>query len=282
MLLEKLMEKFDSATEEVLRNSEAEKNAYSVDVLTPSLTPASQYDSMPILSVFDNNVLARQDDVQTSTHGGMRQPSSTAASPAMSKSAQCGKLTRLEKLRRQLVVMLPSQHDVDLLSEESQGWWLLRRHILPHLVRFPDHDLSRPFDTKSVSVGHPMCIARLLLCCALCIQQLSPKFDSRRLDMKIPLDELMEKITTTVAGAVTSDDELIGSMEGVECLILQGVFQINAGNLRRSWLCFRRAINVAQLMGLHRVSLNSAVDGSVDLPETRRHYMWYQIVKGAS
>jgi hypothetical protein len=90
---------------------------------------------------------------------------------------------------------------------------------------------------------------------------------------------MMEKIVTTVTTIVTSDDELIGSMEGIECLVLQGVYHVNAGNLRRSWLTFRRAINVAQLMGLHRVSLKTSQEAA-DLMETSRHYMWYQIMKG--
>lgn len=49
---------------------------------------------------------------------------------------------------------------------------------------------------------------------------------------------------------VTSNDEMLESLEGLECLVLEGVFHINSGNLRRAWLVFRRAISLAQLTGL--------------------------------
>ncbi|GKT64067.1 hypothetical protein ColTof3_11406 [Colletotrichum tofieldiae] len=44
------------------------------------------------------------------------------------------------------------------------------------------------------------------------------------------------------AAYVTGNDQLIGSQEGLECLILEIVYYINAGNLRRAWLVLRRAI----------------------------------------
>lgn len=148
---------------------------------------------------------------------------------------------------------------------------------MPHLLGISENDFQNAFDAQTVSVSHPMIVARLLLCIALSIQQLPLKIDPRRLQTRVPLREMMEKIVTFVTA--TSDDKLIGSMEGIECLVLQTVYQVNAGNLRRSWLTSRRAINVAQLMGLHRVSLKTSQEGP-DLTETRRHYMWYQIMRG--
>jgi hypothetical protein len=59
---------------------------------------------------------------------------------------------------------------------------------------------------------------------------------------------------------------------------LQGVYHLNAGNLRRSWLCFRRATNIAQLMGLHRPSFRQ--NDAADLQAQRKHYLWFQLVKG--
>lgn len=53
------------------------------------------------------------------------------------------------------------------------------------------------------------------------------------------------------ASCVTGNDQLTGSQEGLECLILETVFYTNAGNLRRAWMVLRRAIGLAQLMGLH-------------------------------
>lgn len=279
MMLEKLIEKVSAATE-------PERTSYGIDVLTPSSTPATTYDSAaPYMSLFDE-VLTRQAEANTAPNiskpYGCEMPPPTMSNPA-TPATTCQKgfapTTRLERLRRQLAAMLPCQEDFDYLSEMSQGWWLIRRHILPHVDKVPDHDFAKPFDVERVSTQHPMIIARLLLSVGLCIQQLPPDVDMRRLQTKVPLPEMMDKIMMTVSAKVTSDDELIGSMEGIECLILQGIFQVNAGNIRRSWLVFRRAVNVAQLMGFHRVSLKFRQEGP-DMMETRRHYMWYQISKG--
>lgn len=77
---------------------------------------------------------------------------------------------------------------------------------------------------------------------------------------------------------VTNDDQLLNSLEGLECLILEGVYLLSVGDLRRAWQVFRRAIALAQLMGLHtgdtskvtRVEANSLASPM---------YMWYRIVQ---
>ncbi|PYH88926.1 hypothetical protein BO71DRAFT_122921 [Aspergillus ellipticus CBS 707.79] len=86
----------------------------------------------------------------------------------------------------------------------------------------------------------------------------------------------MSGIMEFVTQHVTSDDDLTGSMEGVECLALQGMYEVNAGNLRRSWRLFRKAITIAQLLGLHRVT----VDPTPNPIEVARHHLWYQIARG--
>ena len=263
--------------EKTSQSTEENRGHYGAgDILTPSSMPSTTYDSQsPFMSFFDD-VLGQQTEANMS----MPPPQSFSVSNSgLLASASKGRsIGRIERLRRQLAAMLPCQEDVDYLSDSSYGWWLIQRHILPHLLRIPDHDLGKPFDVSTVSVSNPMAIARLLLCVALCIQQLPPNIDTRKLKTKVPLQGMMEKIITFVSGTVTSDDELIGNMEGMECLVLQGIYQLNAGNLRRAWLTFRRAINVAQLMGLHRVSLKTSQEAP-DVKETRRHYIWYQIMR---
>lgn len=270
MLLEKLMETVSQTKEETHTPYEP------VGVLTPSSTPATTYHSQPqFMSLFDD-ALGQQTEVRTP----MPQPQSISVSNS-NLPASGGKacpIGRVEKLRRELSAMAPCQEDINYLFDLSDGWWLIRRHIMPHLLGIPERDFQKVFDVSTILASNPMTIARFLLAVALCVQQLPPHIDTRRLHIKVPLREMMEKIVTTVTTTVISDDELIGSMEGIECLVLQGVYHINAGNLRRSWLIFRRAINVAQLMGLHRASLKTSQEAA-DLMETSRHYMWYQIMK---
>lgn len=79
----------------------------------------------------------------------------------------------------------------------------------------------------------------------------------------------MEKCINVVQALITSDDEYASTIGGLECLVLQGVFHINAGNPRRAWLIFRRAISIGQLMGIHKPE--STIPGG--------RQMWYQVVQ---
>lgn len=78
---------------------------------------------------------------------------------------------------------------------------------------------------------------------------------------------------TPAESLLASDERLGATLDGLECMILQMEFYINAGNLRKVWLIVRRAINIAQLLGLHRI-----VD--VDMEprlEMRRNAIWTEL-----
>ncbi|KAK0739312.1 hypothetical protein B0T21DRAFT_409666 [Apiosordaria backusii] len=63
---------------------------------------------------------------------------------------------------------------------------------------------------------------------------------------------IMRRLADTAIRLVTTNDEMLSSIESLHCILLEGLFQTNCGNLRRAWLAFRRAITVGQLMGIHR------------------------------
>ena len=60
----------------------------------------------------------------------------------------------------------------------------------------------------------------------------------------------MRHYLATASRLVTSNDELVEFLEALECLILKAAFHCNDCNLRGAWLVNKRAIGVAQLMGL--------------------------------
>lgn len=188
---------------------------------------------------------------------------------------------KAEILRRQLARMLPCQADVDFLFASSHGWWLIQQHMMPHLPGHIENDSQGLFNITTVSNGHLMSITRLLLCIAICIQQLSPETDLQQIQTTVPLRELMSSIINFLVQNVLSDDEVTGSIEGVECLALQGIYEVNAGNLRRSWLAFRKAITIAQLLGLHRKPFKTSQE-MLDVAETKRLHLWYQVSRGVN
>ena len=129
--------------------------------------------------------------------------------------------------------------------------------------------VSSTFDLFDVAKQHPNIIARTLLYFSICLQQLPPSFDTSLLHFPTSVESRVDRYISTVQKLITSDDQLVSTIEGLECLILQGVFHINGGSPRRAWLSFRRALNVAQLMGLNKT--NTSVPGG--------NQMWFQIVQ---
>ncbi|RAH78034.1 hypothetical protein BO86DRAFT_412644 [Aspergillus japonicus CBS 114.51] len=99
--------------------------------------------------------------------------------------------------------------------------------------------------------SHPIILSKRLLQLAICVQHLKPECSYLSLKDQVYLKGAAADNVTTVMELVTSRDELASSLDGVECLVLLALFQLNAGNLRRSWLTVRRAINIAQLLDLN-------------------------------
>ncbi|KAK7915290.1 hypothetical protein PG985_012993 [Apiospora marii] len=64
----------------------------------------------------------------------------------------------------------------------------------------------------------------------------------------------MERLCETAISQVSTQDRLVGSIEGLECVMLESTFYANDGKLRLSWSASRRALHLAQLMGLHQAT----------------------------
>lgn len=160
---------------------------------------------------------------------------------------------KYEKIRQNLHAALPSQHAINILIGTGKGSIYLHVLCNPYHEVF-DENARLPANLSllpNVS-SHPALLARKLLQLAVCMQQLDPSFDDSILQLSEPLEVVMSKYVDLATALVTTNEKLIDSLEGMECLILEGVFLINSGNLRRAWLCFRRAMSLAQFMGFHR------------------------------
>lgn len=85
----------------------------------------------------------------------------------------------------------------------------------------------------------------------------------------------MSRLVKTAHNLVTCNDELVNSLEGLECILLEALFENYSGNLRRSWLAARRAVAIAQMMGLNRGVEPSSLDGASVKPDD----MWSLLIQ---
>ncbi|KAK7421233.1 hypothetical protein QQX98_002363 [Neonectria punicea] len=180
-----------------------------------------------------------------------------------------------DQISRALLAAWPGQHELDLLLRASVGISVLFHGVvcMPY-SGFLRKDMPSPRDMleSPPSGSHPVLIARKLLMLATFLQGV-PSCSPKDLELKAHLVE-------TASRLVTSNDHLVSSIEGVECIMIESMYQNNAGNLRRAWLTNRRAMMLAQMMGLHK-GIDSPPPKMLDT-ETRARvnpeHMWFRLV----
>jgi hypothetical protein len=97
---------------------------------------------------------------------------------------------------------------------------------------------------------HPVLLARQMLAFAAALQYLSP---SELLPGLVEHHHvIMERLAESAISMVTMNDFLLGTLESLEIIIMEGLYHIDSGNIRRAWITMRRCVTVAQLLGLHR------------------------------
>ncbi|OBT76968.1 hypothetical protein VF21_04123 [Pseudogymnoascus sp. 05NY08] len=97
--------------------------------------------------------------------------------------------------------------------------------------------------------AHPVQFARRLIRLAICLQQSNG-----------PVDEAARYVEIA-SQHVTSKDDLMNSLDGLEALIMEATYYINNGNPRVAWLRFRRALAIAQLLGLGMADMTDRAEG---------------------
>ncbi|KAF6812029.1 C6 zinc finger domain-containing protein [Colletotrichum musicola] len=227
--------------------------------MSPSASPTAG--SCPSIQVFDSTLV-----------DGAEPPSEQCSSDHLPPLD-----TRYRQLCHELLAALPSQGDADLILSSEYTASFLQFFVLSYKDIF--HKNMRSALTLSAlptPASHPVLIARKLLYLANGLQNFHSLTDSTsQLDLGSDVTGTLKRFLDA-ASLVTNNDHLIGSLEGLECLFLQTVFHTNAGNLRRAWLVIKRAIGLAQLMGLHR---RNPVDVVVLDPETKASpsIMWHRV-----
>jgi len=114
------------------------------------------------------------------------------------------------------------------------------------LERLPDHIYGCLHSDRMADA------AKVILCLALHIQQLPADVETANISFRTPLHDVQDTCMSTAESLLASDEGPAGTLDGLECMLLQSDFYVNTGNLRKVWLIVRRAVSLAQLLGLYR------------------------------
>lgn len=207
-------------------------------------------------------------------------PSGDLPTPAPSQHEPSSLGPKYTQVSKTLHELFPCQKDIEAITAASPA----SSFVISFFSRYRDIAAGKTEDSSTVSIipppsSHPAILAKRLMQLTNCIQQIQPNTP-----LKLVATEstrcLMGKFVSIVSELVAYNDDLVGYAEGLETLTLISLYHGNAGNLRKSWLMLRRAISVAQLMGVDRWGdkpLKSADPTSNPLTIVRAKSIWFRL-----
>ncbi|KAM3070354.1 hypothetical protein ACMFMG_010185 [Clarireedia jacksonii] len=176
---------------------------------------------------------------------------------------------------------LPSREDTERICKASRHPTFVAHEVMTIPYTTLEEKELRPSNSLldiPEPNSHPVLIARHMLMLATFIQHLHPDLHKEIKGLLEPPRALMTRLVDIAVILVTTNDELLGSIEGLECVMMEGIYQANIGNIRRSWVSIRRAMAIAQLMGINRPGNNAQYKILDPTKKYYPHLMWFRIV----
>ncbi|KAK6211176.1 zn 2cys6 transcription factor [Colletotrichum tabaci] len=182
-----------------------------------------------------------------------------------------------DEICKRLLEAWPSQQDMDIILSIPVETSQIIRAVICTRTGSPRTSLpsSATLLEPPPPGSHPALIARSLLILASFLQGMPFSSAHHLARLGTPWQVLMSRAVKAAHSLVTSDDDLVASLEGIECIMLEGLYENYAGNLRPSWLAARRSVAIAQMIGLNRGVEPKSLTGSVIEPSD----LWFRLVQ---
>ncbi|KAF3041413.1 hypothetical protein E8E11_002384 [Didymella keratinophila] len=273
-LLEDKTVKSESPSHQSQTNSASPRNVYTKDTFPP--TPLSSEASsnilrdsqrvpstgarhhIPILSVFEDALNDAEEKIKarmgTQHKPLLPQPNDGADDrytvvnkhpddlPEESPAASA----KRERVKQALIAMLPAYDQLTKILNSNSEWWQTWRRKCSG-TSGPEQTLAQ-FAAQAITSGNIGAIGTVVMAVGICSSA---------------EDNDVERYIEAVDRWVLSDDEYAASLEGMECLILKSKWFADVGQPRRAWICYRKGLMYAQLMGLHRKRTASVAHESI-------------------
>ena len=232
-------------------------------------------------SLFNNSILNRADHNEaTETGDGDSLASITSIGLDNPKVAN---------IRRRLLALFPPSEIENALFQNCR-WWDPWQDMFPHMFGASSGlEAFRQSVLSSKASKSVQKVARALLCVSLTLQEMPGLYqqfrdqarDSRLSDSNLSVPSAARNVTEECLAAVDelvlSNDEFAGTIDGIECILLQAKQDSNNGRIRRAWIYHRRGIYLAQLLGLHRCPKQGDHN---EAEAKRRRSVWIALFEG--
>lgn len=146
--------------------------------------------------------------------------------------------------------------------------------MMPEMLATSDTSLET-FMENSITKGNAVTMAYALLNLAMCLQKMPAGDQAEGLGLPLPPHQLSDQYVAQVNRHILSDDDIVGTYEGVGCLIVYAKFCTDAGRPRKAWLAHRRAISFGQLLNLHRKSGRAVASQGCSV--ARKNCLWMDL-----
>lgn len=146
----------------------------------------------------------------------------------------------------------PAASDMEIILEESarSSRYTSLINLQPH-SKLTLETLNAPHPASGIPSrdAPPITLARCMLMLAISVQAPCEEYPA---GLSEPPSVLGRKLVMSATAYLLHQDNIQNTVDDLVCIILEAVFETNCGNLRRAWATYRRAMTMAQMMGLHR------------------------------
>ncbi|KAJ9239155.1 hypothetical protein DTO169E5_4445 [Paecilomyces variotii] len=232
---------------------------------TPTVSSvSSSYDQLetanaPVLQLFNNYVVSREDPPSGDDSKAVPQDMSPKALSA----------------RNALISLLPPNPDIDRILNGTIKWWAYWQTRFPEICDNCRRSLTTGVRHCDIPAS-PAEVAKMLICVVLSIDQLPLDFDYSALQRPFDPKKYTDRCISEIYRLIVHDDDFAATFPGIECQMLISKYHTNVGRPRKAWLACRRAIEFAQLTGLHLLTAKPPRPG--DELYDRRLRLWINLV----
>ncbi|KAK5558650.1 hypothetical protein LTR46_002839 [Exophiala xenobiotica] len=247
-LLENLVKKIDhNVAKDRRQSTSGERRTYDPAVLTPA--PSSKTAST--VSLHESSLEGHHERVHDTSRYSLSATSHTpgslsprAVTPTPSAASKYNKITR------GLIASFPTQNDINILfttRSKTTTKWCHDNNVRVHNGSDWEtlQEVAKLGETNG-PLAHPTLLAISMLTISSSLMHLPPQQDIPGLSEHHRI--IMERMADAAIKLVTTNEELLGTIESLECIVHEGLYHLNGGHIRRGWLAFRRAMMAAQLM----------------------------------
>ena len=179
--------------------------------------------------------------------------------------------------KQSLVALLPSEQDATTIVTNTTAWlWGLETPL--GNVMTPKVTLQL-LQTAEISKGSAMHVAKTLLLFALYMQQLPASHDDVKFFGYKGIESAISMITERVRLFLLSHEDEDFPVMGLEALILLSLIHLNECSIRKAWILFRRALDLARLKGFH-TSYSASERDSPSSERALHRSLWLSSVCG--